>query len=288
MPNVSLVVCVHGERDLLERLLREAEGCHDDLVVVHDGPDTAGIQSLVEQWGGRFFVRDRAFQQEPHWPFAWAQARHDWILRLDGDEFPGPEMKLWLKQFRAAPAPPAEVSGYMCVWPLWNGRQAVTTRWPNERVFLFHKQRVRFFGMVEQMPLPDSAFTQLGLILCHQPRHGTLGLRNVLLRRQAYVWRTVIARSLQGKPTDLACWRWTSEAWPPGWERIRSRPFRSAAARLLKGTLKSVREQREHEGRILPGAAINGPIHYFLICLEYWYRRQRGDRLPAAGHRNPP
>lgn len=36
MPKISLVVCLYKERDLLERLLQHAEGCYDDLVVVHD------------------------------------------------------------------------------------------------------------------------------------------------------------------------------------------------------------------------------------------------------------
>jgi hypothetical protein len=41
MPKISLVVCLYKERDLLERLLLHAEGCYDDLLVVHDGPEEA-------------------------------------------------------------------------------------------------------------------------------------------------------------------------------------------------------------------------------------------------------
>jgi hypothetical protein len=41
MPKISLFVCLYKERDLLERLLQHAEGCYDDLVVVHDGPEQA-------------------------------------------------------------------------------------------------------------------------------------------------------------------------------------------------------------------------------------------------------
>jgi glycosyltransferase involved in cell wall biosynthesis len=41
MPRISLVVCLYKERDLLERLLHQAEGYYDDLVVVHDGPEEA-------------------------------------------------------------------------------------------------------------------------------------------------------------------------------------------------------------------------------------------------------
>jgi len=81
MPAISLVICVYKETAMLDRLLRDAADCYDDLVVVHDGPaapdESERIKQLVVQRGGRFFVRPRAFQQEPHWPFAWEQARHE-------------------------------------------------------------------------------------------------------------------------------------------------------------------------------------------------------------------
>src|SRR5437879_4460982 len=147
MPSLSLVVCVHGERDLFERLLLETAGCGDDLVVVHDGPEAdnfaadhpvavpakemaldyntlapgaplpafyktpppparaGSIHELVKQNGGRYFEGPRCFQQEPHWPFSWWQAKHDWILRLDADEFPSEELKDWLRRFRDSPDP---------------------------------------------------------------------------------------------------------------------------------------------------------------------------------------
>src|ERR1700722_12835649 len=155
MPAISLVVCVHLQRDLLERLIRESQGCYDELLVLHDIPDAQNVREVVEAAGGRFFERPPAFLQEPHWPFAWGQAKNDWILRLDADEFPGAELKKWLQEFRRAPEPSAEVSGYTCIWPLWDGQRAITKKWPNGHVFLFNKQHVRFFGMCEMTPIPD-------------------------------------------------------------------------------------------------------------------------------------
>ena len=45
MPKICLVVCLYKERDLLERLLQHAEGCYDDLVVVHDGPEDDTLET---------------------------------------------------------------------------------------------------------------------------------------------------------------------------------------------------------------------------------------------------
>jgi hypothetical protein len=278
MPAISLVICVYKETAMLDRLLRDAADCYDDLVVVHDGPaapdESERIKQLVVQRGGRFFVRPRAFQQEPHWPFAWEQARHDWILRLDADELLDEEMKQWLRRFRSEPEPAADVSGYTCIWPLWNGTRAITQRWPAGRIFLFHKKRVRFFGMAEQVPIADDHFEALSLVLQHRPHRKSYGLANLLFRRQAFLWRSVIAQSLLGRPTDLACWRWTDEQWPEVWEEIRRRPMRTALYRLLAWPILGMRDYWHHERKLIPSAAISGGVHHCLIALKYWWVRK--------------
>ncbi len=280
MPAVTLVVCLYQERDLLLRLLEQTAGCYDDMVVVHDGPDTTGVGSIVLAAGGRFFEQPREFQQEPHWPFAWGKAKHDWILRLDADEFPSRALHDWLQKFRLAPEPPAEISGYTCIWPLWNGHHAASKKWPEGRNFLFNKHRVRFFGMVEQVPVPDVKFERLELTLEHRPGRKTHTIHD-LLRPRAGMWRNCIATSLLGRPTDLNCWRWTDETWPFDWDQIRKHPVRTGFLRLLKGPLRGMREQWKTEGTVFPFAALSGPLHHALICLKYWQLRRKKKR-PAS------
>ncbi len=278
MPAFSLVVCVANQIELLRRLLVETRSLCHDLVVVQDGPESdqilKEIEQLVAEYNGRFFVRPREFQQEPHWPFAWGEARTDWILRLDADEIPSAELKQWLEDFRNKPEPDENVSGYTCCWPLWDGAKIVTKCWPSGRIFLFHKQRVRFFGMVEQVPVPDRHFEALPLVLEHRPRRKSYGVRNILFRRQAYHWRRVIAQSLLGSPSQLPCWRWTSSQWPPVWQEIRDRPLTTAVQRLIKWPVLATRDLWRAERRFIPSASVSGGIHHCLIALEYWRRRK--------------
>jgi hypothetical protein len=278
MPAVSLVVCVHRERELLQRLLRESAGLYDDLIVIHDGPDDTGVRAVVDAAGGRFFERPRAYQQEPHWPFAWQNAAHDWILRLDADEFPSPELKAWLNQFRARPGPEVDTSGFTCIWPLWNGRRAISKVWPAGRIFLFHRQRVRFFGMVEQVPIADTQFEPLALVLRHEPPRKSYGFRNLVLRRQAYYWRECIAESLLREPALLACWRWGQEPWPPVWEEIRRHPLRTSLSRLVREPFRALRAQWRTERRFFLAAAFAAPIHHALVGLKLWRLRKAGLR----------
>jgi len=146
---------------------------------------------------------------------------------------------------------------------------------PAERNFLFHRKRVRFFGMAEQVPVPDGRFDSLDLVLHHQPRRKSYGLRNLLFRRQAYRWRARIGKSLLDEPTDLQCWRWDSNEWPVYWEEIRTRPIRTLFSRLILGTLRTLRDQWKIDNHIYPAAAVSGPIHHALICIEYWKARRR-------------
>jgi len=278
MPPISLVVCVHRQRDLLERLICESAGCYDELIVLHDTPDVQNVREVTVAAGGRFFERPPAFLQEPHWPFAWGEAKHDWILRLDTDEFPSEELKNWLREFRRAPERRAGLSGYTCIWPLWDGRCAVTKKWPGGHLFLFNKQKVRFFGMCEQSPVPDGECESLDLILHHQPKRKSYGIGNALLRGQSRRGADHIAQCLLGKPTGLICWRWTDAAWPLGWEQIRQHPLWTAFKRLAKGTWLGLCDQWRTERRLFPQAAISGPVHHALICLKYWQLRRQAKR----------
>ncbi len=265
----------------MERLLRHSEGCYDDLVVVHGGPDETGIRPLVEQYGGRFFERPRSFQQELDWPFAWGQARHDWILRWDADEFPSVELKDWLKNFRSAPEIAPEISGYMGVLPLWDGERERTRRWPL-RVILIHRQRVRHFGMVDQGPIADGRFEKLPLALHHQPRAKAYGVRYVLLRDKVHRWNEIIGQSLQGKPTDLPCWRWDSAEWPDRWEKLRRHPWLRALNRMVMSPLGNLREMIRCGEFPNPFLVTTYPLQHVMMSVCF-VRARRKLRKAKAG-----
>ena len=146
-----------------------------------------------------------------------------------------------------------EISGFTCAWPLWNGKRTVSKKWPAGRIFIFQRQRVRFFGIIEQVPIADGKYQPVDLVLHHQPNRKSFGLGNLIFRRQAYRWRAIIARSLLGKPTDLPCWRWEDETWPGHWRQLREHPWRTALAGLTIGSLRALRDQWRTERRFFPG-----------------------------------
>ena len=277
MPPISLVVCLYREGDLLARLLAHAEGCYDDLVVVHDGPDDTGIAAMVEAHGGRFFVRPRAYCGEPHWPFAFGEASHDWILRLDADEFPSPDLAAWLQAFRSGLEPNETPSGYMAIWPYWDGKRARTRNWP-VRAFLLHRARVRVIGLCHQGPTPDGPMKELDLVLHHQPTRKCYGIRNTVMRPMARRWHMDIARALLGKPTDLPCWRWDDPKWPAKMEEIRRAPLRTGLKRLVLSPIWNGRDMIRHGEFPNPAFLVGFPLHHWMTCWSLFRlrRQQRG------------
>jgi hypothetical protein len=188
-----------------------------------------------------------------------------------------------VERFRRASEPDAAVSGYEAVLPLWDGRRALTRRWPR-RVILINRQRVRFFGMPDQGPLPDGRFESLDLVLHHQPQRKAHGLRYMLRRRKVRRWFDLIAAALIGKPTDLPCWRWASPEWPPRWERLRRRPVRTALSRLLLSPLGNLREMRACREPAKPWLVVSFPLQHLMMSLHYirLRRRIRASRSAAA------
>ena len=315
MPKISLVVCVHREKELLERLLHYTQGCYDDLVVIHDGKEAGepswkpsavirelaidwanvpanspipdffakcqtpispgSIRELVERYKGRFFEHPKVGSLEGQSPFAWWVAKYDWILRLDADEFPSKPMADWLNSFRGLDPEAVREASFSCIWPLWNGVRMTTRRWPLGRLFLFDRTRAHFFGLVEQVPIIEGPNVPLPFILCHEPRRKSYGIRNIVFRRQAYIWRKVIAISLNRSPLDLPRWRTSALSWPNPWREKLIHPVRSALTALFWYPLCQARDMIRWEKKIDLSACLNPGLHHFLMQIEivrqkYW------------------
>ena len=232
MPRISLIVVVHGDRMPLTRLITNSERCFDDLLVVHDGEDTSGVREVVESFGGRFVERARAYSQEPHFPFVFEQARYDWLLRLDSDEYPSSGLAEWIARFRADLSEPFETGGYLCVWPAWNGRRAVAN-WPNKRLFLFDRRKTHFVGVYEQSAIVEGKLVRLPYVLHHEPPGKSHGLRNILFKPRTVQGRRNVAQALMGSPLDHPRWRYDSHLWPAGWQQLKDHPVRTGLTRLV-------------------------------------------------------
>jgi hypothetical protein len=280
MPKITMIVCTHGDRVPLSRLLEKSRDCYDELIVVHDGPDFQDVRSLVAQYNGRFFERPRAYSQEPHIPFAIGEAIHDWILRFDSDEYPSGELKEWITEFRKGADVDLNIAGYRWICPAWNGRKRISMNWPNKFLRLFNRKKVTMIGLCENgaEPEPQYLSPKLPLRFWHESSGPSHGLRNIFGKQRTQQARANIARALLGSPLDHPRWRYESDQWPSGWQRVKRHPIltglwrlfvwppRQALAMLLAGDIPR------------PSVFLNAGIFHATLCFKYWRLRRQQQR----------
>ena len=89
-PRISLCMIVKNEEKRLERALSWGEGILWEKIVVDTG-STDGTVALAEELGAKVSHFDWIDDFAAARNFALRQAKGDWILTLDADEWPVPE-----------------------------------------------------------------------------------------------------------------------------------------------------------------------------------------------------
>jgi glycosyltransferase involved in cell wall biosynthesis len=240
---------------------------------VSGSPRSGSVHELVVSYGGRFFEGPRCFQQEPHWPFSWWAARHDWILKLDADEFPSDSLKQWLVKFRNDHIAIRGISGYTSIWPLWNGVSQETTNIPEWRLFVIDRRDISYVGMAEQVPEMASLIKKTGLILNHIPNRKSFGLSNILARNQAYNWRKIISLSIMNSALLMPRWNYQSHLWPYHWEQIKKNPLRTGVKRFIKAFINDLVNRPKSGHKILIEETIGTATHQLLMAWTFFYYR---------------
>jgi hypothetical protein len=281
MPKISLVICTHGDRAPLSRLLEHSVGCFDELLVIHDGPDFEDVRSLIKKYGGRFIERPRAFSQEPHVPFAFGEASHDWILRFDSDEYPSSELRDWIRKFRKLEDVDARSAGYQWICPAWNGRKRISMNWPFKFLRLFDRNKVRMVGLCEHGPEADKGYVSptLPFRFWHEPASPSHGLRNIFGKERTRQVRKNLVYALFGSPLDHPRWRYEREEWPLGWQEVKDRPIMTGLWRLLVWPPRQALAMMLAGDLPRPSVFCHAGIFHATVCLEYWRQKRQRKRV---------
>ena len=88
---LSLVVITKNEEDNIEKCLSSAYGWADEIVVVDDQSTDATVV-LAEKYADKILHR-RMDNEGTHRNWAYAQAKNEWVLSLDADEYVTEELK---------------------------------------------------------------------------------------------------------------------------------------------------------------------------------------------------
>ncbi len=206
--SVSACVVVRNEEAVIDRCLSSLRGVVQEIVLVHDGECDDRTLEIAERHGARVFVRPLVGHAEAATVFAFEQARGEWILSLDADEFLSERLREQLPALVADPA----VNGYELVWKMWDGRRYISEHGPF-KLALFRRARVHVLGMVHAVEQVDPPVLRTDLHLEHRPLYNNFTMRLLLTKWRR--WARIQAREYLGDLAELPRFNWEgTPAWP--------------------------------------------------------------------------
>jgi glycosyltransferase involved in cell wall biosynthesis len=164
MTKISACLVVKNEEKLIGRCLESLVGAVDEIIIVHDGLCVDKTVEIGKQYKARIFVQEDFINCNPHRPFSFEQASHEWILQIDADEYLSADLA---KNMRSL-VQNSEIDAYEFLWPIWSGEKYLTKKWPHKRCLL-KKSKASFLGIPNYVPDIEGNIRKSDLILEHRP-----------------------------------------------------------------------------------------------------------------------
>ena len=206
--SVSACLVVRNEEAVIERCLQSLAGVVDEIVLVHDGVCEDRTLEIAERHECRIFVRPLVGHAEVATVFAYEQARGEWILTLDADEFLSEPLR---RELRALVSE-TDVNGYEVLLRMWDGRRYITENGPF-KLSLFRRSRVHVLGMIHAAEQVDPPVRRLPLEIEHRPLYNNYTLRIVLTKQRRRA--RINAREFIGDLAALPSFNWDGPvSWP--------------------------------------------------------------------------
>jgi glycosyltransferase involved in cell wall biosynthesis len=206
---ISACLVVRNEEAVIARCLQSLAGAVDEIVVVHDGACEDRTLEIATEHGARVFQRPLVGHAEAATVFAFEQARGEWILSLDADEYLSEPLRSGIRALVAD----GSVNGYELLWRMWDGRRYITSDGPY-KLALFRRARVHLLGMIHGVEQVDPPVVRVDLQLEHRPQYNNLAPATVLTKWRR--WAKINAAEFLMPFADLPKFNWDGAVdWPP-------------------------------------------------------------------------
>jgi len=210
-PTISACVVARNEERLIGRCLASFADLVDEIVFVHDGECDDRTLAIAEEYGCRIFIQPFRGHADASKVFAFSQARHEWILGVDADEFLSTGLRAHLHELVSDPS----VNGYRLLWPFWDGRRYVSSpekSW--HKLALYRRDCMHAVGNLHLTIDVDEPVIDVEHHLEHRPEYNNWTLRTTFTKWRA--WARVSAREYLSPYSDLPTFNWSGPTeWPP-------------------------------------------------------------------------
>jgi glycosyltransferase involved in cell wall biosynthesis len=210
-PSISACLVLRNEEAVVERCLASLDGVVDEIVVVHDGECEDATLEIAERLGCRIYVRPLVGHAEASTVFAYEQARGEWIVSIDADEYLSDALRDGLHELVRA----EDVNGYELLWRMWDGERYITENGPY-KLALFRRRHVHLLGMIHGVEQVDAPVRRVQLQLEHRPQYNNLAIGTLLTKWRR--WARINAREFLMPFAVIPRFNWEG---PSRWPRRR-------------------------------------------------------------------
>jgi glycosyltransferase involved in cell wall biosynthesis len=205
---ISVCIIAYNEEKVIKRCLNSIKDVVDEIIVVHDGDCLDKTLEICREYGAKIFIRPHYGAMEFHAPFCFKQAKGDWILRIDADEFLSEELRKGIINLTNK----KDISAYEFLWPLWDGQRKLTINWPH-KLCLFQKESVSFLGIVHFLPEIKGKIKKSCLVLEHRPDYNNFTWR--IFKNKWLSWAKLQALMYLKKFEEVDKFNYKGDNWPP-------------------------------------------------------------------------
>ncbi|MCP3682769.1 MAG: glycosyltransferase [bacterium] len=164
---ISACIVLYHEEDVIQKCLDSLKGVVDEIIVVHDGPCKDKTLDICKRYTKKIFIRPRIGEAEPHRAFSFSKAQYDWILQIDADESLSEKARKNIKKL------PTDVAAYELAWEFKLGNKNLPRRGLGKayKLCFFNKDKVKYRGLLHEIPLVNGRKKKTELLLCHNPKY---------------------------------------------------------------------------------------------------------------------
>lgn len=191
---ITACIIAHNDERYLPRCLSSVSQIAEEIVLVHDGPCRDRSLQIAAEFGARVFERAFEGSSESHRAFSFEQAKGQWVMRIDPDEFLPPATIEALPALLQRP----DIDAYAFRWPSLI-RNGYVPRGPFSRNImpcLFRKEKMWFLGVTHLSPNTYGRLEiRRDLLLEHRPDYENWTLAT--FQRKFIPWSRIEANQLR-------------------------------------------------------------------------------------------
>lgn len=215
---ISACLVVYNEEKLIKRCLESIKGLVDEIIIVHDGECSDQTLQIAADYTDKIFIKTHVGIAEPLRTFTYQQAKSEWILQIDADEYFHSEDIEKIKKLTEAD----DVSGYNLRWELFNGKEAVSIL-GLQKLCLFRKSKITYQGLPQTAVSVNGIVKNVNVVLHHRPLYNNISWASANTKRS--YWLKAHVRYFFPEIVTYECFNTSANSWVIYTQKVRRHPL---------------------------------------------------------------